>query len=393
MPMKTYLLAPGPTPVPPEALLAMAQPVIHHRTPQFSAIFAEAAEGLKHVFQTKQDVLILAASGTGAMEAAVTNCLKKGEKAIVVNGGKFGERWMKICQAYGIEVIEIKVEWGKAVDPGVVEKALKENQNVGAVLVQASETSTTVKHPIEALAKLTRDTSTLLIVDGITGVGVFDIPMDTWGVDVLVSGSQKAFMLPPGLAFIALSEKAWKKQKESDLPKFYFNLATERKNLAKKTTAWTPAVTLIIGLNEVLKLIKREGLQKTFARQSLLGKAVREAFKAHGLKLVAPDYPSDAATGVYVPEGVDGGALVKYLRDTMGVTLAGGQDHLKGKIFRVAHLGYFEPFDIVTAVAAVEMALVKFGATIQLGKGVAAAQAVLSEYYPKPEPGSGGDDE
>ena len=232
MPMKTYLLAPGPTPVPPEVLGAMAQPMIHHRTPQFSEIFAEAATSLKYVFQTAQDVLILAASGSGAMEAAVTNLMKKGEKAIVVNGGKFGERWTKICQAFGIEVVELKVEWGKAVDPAAVAKALKETQNVGAVFVQASETSTTVKHPIEALAKLTKDTNVLLVVDGITGVGVFDLPMDKWGIDVLISGSQKAFMLPPGLAFIALSEKAWKKQKEGDLPKFYFNLATEKKNLA-----------------------------------------------------------------------------------------------------------------------------------------------------------------
>jgi aspartate aminotransferase-like enzyme len=391
--MKTYLLAPGPTPVPPEVLLAMAQPMIHHRTPQFSQIFAEAAANLKYVFQTQQDVLILASSGSGAMEASVTNLMKKGEKAIVVNGGKFGERWGKICQAYGIEVVEIKVEWGKAVEPAAVEKALKENQNVGAVFMQASETSTTVKHPVEAIAKLTKDTNTLLVVDGITGVGVFDLPMDKWGIDVLLSGSQKAFMLPPGLAFIALSEKAWKKQKEGDLPKFYFNLATERKNLAKNTTAWTPAVTLIIGLNEVLKIYKKEGLENSFKRQALLGQAVRDAFKAHGFKMVAPDAPSDAATGVYVPEGVDGGGLVKYLRDTMGVTLAGGQDHLKGKIFRVAHLGYFEPFDILTAVAAIEMALVRFGAKIELGKGVAAAQKVLCDYYPAPVAGAGGDDE
>jgi aspartate aminotransferase-like enzyme len=391
--MKTYLLAPGPTPVPPEVLGAMAQPMIHHRTPQFSEIFAEAAAGLKYVFQTAQDVLILAASGSGAMEAAVTNLMKKGEKAIVINGGKFGERWTKINQAYGIEVVELKVEWGKAVDPAVVEKALKETQNVGAIFVQASETSTTVKHPIEALAKLVKGTSTLLVVDGITGVGVFDLPMDKWGIDVLISGSQKAFMLPPGLAFIALSEKAWKKQKEGDLPKFYFNLATEKKNLAKKTTAWTPAVTLIIGLNEVMKMYKKEGLENAFRRQAMLGQAVREAFKAHGFKMVAPDAPSDAATGVFVPEGVDGGGLVKYLRDTVGVTLAGGQDHLKGKIFRVAHLGYFEPFDIIIAVSAIEMALVKFGAKIELGKGVAAAQKVLIDYFPAPVAGGGGDDE
>lgn len=384
MPMKSYLLAPGPTPVPSEALLAMAQPMIHHRTPQFSAIFAEAAEGLKYVFQTEQDVLMLSASGSGAMEAAVTNCMRKGEKAIVVNGGKFGERWGKICKAYGIEVIELKVEWGQAVEVAAVEKALKENDNVGGIFVQASETSTTVAHPIEALAALTKDTDTLLVVDGITAVGVFDLPMDKWGIDVLVSGSQKAFMLPPGLAFIALSDKAWKKQAEGDLPKFYFNLATEKKNMADQTTAWTPAVSLIIGLVEVLKLIKNEGLENGFKRQALLAKAVREAFKAHGFKMVAPDAPSPATTGVFVPEGINGGALVKYLRDTMGVTLAGGQDQFKGKIFRVAHLGYFEPFDIITAVAAIEMALQRFGADIELGKGVGVAQKILCDFYAAP---------
>ncbi len=384
MPLKTHLLAPGPTPVPSEALLAMAQPMIHHRTPQFSAIFREAAEGLKYVFQTEQDVLILAASGTGAMEAAVTNLVKKGEKAIVVNGGKFGERWGKICKAYGIEVIELKVEWGKAVEVAAVEQALKDNQGVAAVFMQASETSTTVCHPVEAIAKLTRDTDVLLVVDGITGVGVFDLPMDKWGIDVLISGSQKAFMLPPGLAFIALSEKAWKKQAEGDLPKFYFNLAAERKNLKDDTSAWTPAVSLIIGLREVLNLYKNEGLENAFKRQELMAHATREAFKAHGFRLVAPESPSPATTGVFVPEGVAGGALVKYLRDVMGVTLAGGQDQYKGKIFRVAHLGYFEPLDMILAIAAIEMALKRFGADIQLGKGVAVAQDILAEYFPAP---------
>jgi aspartate aminotransferase-like enzyme len=384
MPMKTYLLAPGPTPVPPEALLAMAQPMIHHRTPQFSKIFADAAEGLKTVFQTKEDVLILASSGTGAMEAAVTNLMRKGEKAIVINGGKFGERWGKICKAYGLEYVELMVEWGKAVEVAAVEKALKDNENVGAIFVQASETSTCAKHPIQQLAALTKGTSTLLVVDGITGVGVFDLPMDDWGIDVLISGSQKAFMLPPGLAFIALSQKAWDKQKTGDLPKFYFNLATERKNLADKTTAWTPAVTLIIGLNEVLKLLKAEGLENTFKRQALLGHAIREAFKAHGLKLVAPDAPSDAATGIFFPEGVEGEKVVKYMRDKMGVTLAGGQDQFKGKIVRIAHLGYFEPFDMIIAISAIEMALHKHGVTIELGKGVAVAQKILADYYPAP---------
>ncbi len=378
---KTYLLAPGPTPVPDAALLAMARPMIHHRTPQFSAIFKEAAELLKEVFQTREDVLILAASGTGAMESTITNLYSPGDEVIAVNGGKFGERWGKISEAYGLKVHWIKVEWGSAVDVAEVKALLDANPGIKGVLTQASETSTTVANPIKELAAITRERDCLLVVDGITAVGVFDVPMDDWGIDVLVSGSQKAFMLPPGLAFIALSEKAWGFNKTSTCPRFYFDLAKEKKNLAGDTTAYTPAVSLITGLLEALRIMKDEGLQNVFARHARLARATRAAATALGLKLLAPDCPSDAATGVFVPEGVDGGKLVKYLRDTMGVTLAGGQDHLKGKIIRIAHLGYVDTFDVVVAIAAVEMALAKAGHNVKLGAGVAAAQKILLEGY------------
>ncbi|MBI5887796.1 MAG: alanine--glyoxylate aminotransferase family protein [Deltaproteobacteria bacterium] len=378
---KRYLLAPGPTPVPESALLAMAAPVIHHRTPQFSEIFKETAELLKYVFQTKQDVLILAASGTGAMEGSITNLFSPGDEVIVVNGGKFGERWAKISEAYGLKVNMITVEWGKAVDPAAVKKILDEKPGIKAVMVQASETSTCAAHPVKELAALTKDRDCLLIVDGITAVGVFDLPMDAWGIDVLVSGSQKAFMLPPGLAFAALSEKAWKFQETAKCPRFYFDFKKERKNLKDNTTAYTPAVSLIIGLGEALKMIKEEGLQNVFARHDRLARSVKAAAKAMNLKLLAPDAPSNAATGVYVPEGVDGGKLVKYLRDEMGVTMAGGQDHLKGKILRIAHLGYVDTFDIIVAIASIEMALTKLGHKAELGKGVAAAQQILLEGY------------
>ncbi len=378
---KHYLLSPGPTPVPESALLEMARPMIHHRTPQFSEIFKEAAELLKYVFQTKEDVLILASSGTGAMESSVTNLFSPGDEVIAIDGGKFGERWGKICEAYGLKVHWVKVEWGKAVDPAVVKKLLDEHPSIKGVFSQASETSTTVAHPVKELAALTAKRDTLLIVDGITAVGVFDIKMDEWGIDVLISGSQKAFMLPPGLAFIALSKKAWKFQESSKCPRFYFDLKKERKNLEKHTTAYTPAVSLIIGLREVLRLIKEEGLENVFKRHERLAKATRSAMEALGLKLLAPDSPSPAATGVYVPDGIDGGKFVKYLRDDMGVTLAGGQEHLKGKIFRVAHLGYIDTFDIIIAVSAVEMALKKFGHDVKLGTGVAAAQKVLIEGF------------
>ncbi|MBI5586896.1 MAG: alanine--glyoxylate aminotransferase family protein [Deltaproteobacteria bacterium] len=378
---KRYLLAPGPTPVPESALLAMAAPMIHHRTPQFSAIFREAADLLKYVFKTKEDVLILAASGTGAMEGSVVNLFSPGDEVIVVNGGKFGERWGKISEAYGLKAHWITVEWGRAVDPAAVRKVMDENPRVKAVMVQASETSTTVAHPIKELAALTKGKDCLLIVDGITGVGVFDLPMDDWGIDVLVSGSQKAFMLPPGLAFAALSAKAWKFQETARCPKFYFDFKKERKNLKDNTTAYTPAVSLITGLLDVLKCIKEEGIGNVFARHDRLARATRAACVAMGLKLLAPESPSNAATGAFVPEGVDGGKLVKYLRDEMGVTLAGGQDHLKGKILRIAHLGYVDTFDIIISISAIEMALTKSGHKVLLGRGVAAAQEILIEGY------------
>ncbi|MBI5894354.1 MAG: alanine--glyoxylate aminotransferase family protein, partial [Deltaproteobacteria bacterium] len=322
---KRFLLAPGPTPVPAEINLAMAQPMIHHRTPQFSAIFGEVKEDLKYLFQTKQDVLILAASGTGAMEGSITNLYSPGDEVVVINGGKFGERWGKISEAYGLKAHWLNVEWGKAVEPNDVKKLLDANPNIKGILVQASETSTTVAHPIKELAELTKKKDNcLLIVDGITSVGVFPTPMDEWGIDVLVSGSQKAFMLPPGLAFAALSEKAWKFQETSKCPRFYFDFKKERKNLKDNTTAYTPAVSLIIGLRDVLKMIKEEGLENVFARHNRLARATRAAVKAMGLKLLAPDAPSDATTGVYLPESVDGGKFVKYLRDDMGITMAGG---------------------------------------------------------------------
>ncbi|OGP66069.1 MAG: class V aminotransferase [Deltaproteobacteria bacterium RBG_16_42_7] len=379
---KRFLLAPGPTPVPENVLLSMAQPMIHHRTPQFSAIFAEAKEDLKYIFQTKQDVLILAASGTGAMEGSITNLFSPGDEVVVVNGGKFGERWGKISEAYGLKVHWLNVEWGKAVDPKEIKKALDANPKIKGVLMQASETSTTVAHPVKEVAAFIKGRQDcLLVVDGITSVGVFPTPMDEWGIDVLVSGSQKAFMLPPGLAFAALSDKAWKFMETAKCQRFYFDFKKERKNLKDNTTAYTPAASLIIGLRDALKMLKEEGLENVFSRHNRLARATRAAIKAMGLKLLAPDSPSDATTGAYVPEGIDGGKFVKYLRDDMGITMAGGQDHLKGKIIRIAHLGYVDTFDIIVAISSIEMALRKFGHKAEFGKGVAAAQEILMEGY------------
>ncbi|MDH5761752.1 MAG: alanine--glyoxylate aminotransferase family protein [Nitrospinota bacterium] len=379
---KTYLLAPGPTPVPETINLEMAAPMVHHRTPQFSKIFGEAAEGAKYLFQTKQDVLILASTGTGGMEGCITNLFSPGDKVLVVNGGKFGERWGKISETYGVVPVWINVEWGQAVDVNEVKAVLDKDKDIRAILVQASETSTGVAHPIEELSKLTRDRDDiLLVVDGITGVGVFPLPMDDWGIDAIVTGSQKALELPPGLALVALSEKAWKFADQSKCPHFYFDFKKERKNLKDQTSAYTPAVSLVIGLRAVLKNIKEEGLDNVHKRHNRLARATRAAAKAMGLQMIAPDAPADSLTGVFVPDGIDGGKIVKSLRDDFGVTMAGGQDQWKGKIIRIAHLGYVDTFDTIIAISAIEMALKKFGHAVELGKGVAAAQEILLEAY------------
>jgi len=379
--IKQYLLSPGPTPIPNEVALAMAETMIHHRTPQFNKVFDEAREGLKKLFGTKNDVLMLASSGTGAMEASVANLFSPGDKVLVINGGKFGERWLNISNAFGLNPIEIKVEWGQAVRVADVEKQLRANPDIQGVMIQASETSTTVLHPIKEIAKLTQN-GPLFLVDGVTAVGVVSLPLDEWGIDVLVTGSQKALMLPPGLGFIALSDRAWEKTKKAKLPRFYFDLNLERKNQQKGSGAFTPAVSLIFGVRASLQMMQREGLQNVYARHDRLCRATRAAAKAMGLKLLAPDSPSPAATGIFLPGGIDADAVLEYLRDKMNITLAEGQDQLKGKAIRIAHIGYMGGFDVTTAIAALEMALRKFGAEIPLGRGVAAAQEVLLEALP-----------
>ena len=381
--LKKYLITPGPVSVPEQVLLDMARPMIHHRTPEFEEIFKEARNGLKKVFKTEQEPLILASSGTGAMESAVINTLNQGDKVLVINGGKFGERWIKICQAYGINAESVTIEWGRSVNPADVKAFLDKNPDTKAVFVQGSETSSTVYHPVKELAAITKDMpETLLIVDGITSAGVHDTRFDEWGIDILITGSQKAFMLPPGLASITLRQKAWNMVEKSTLPKFYFNLKTELKNQLKNTTAWTAGVSLIIGLKTVLSMMEKEGIDNVFKRHSINAEATRAAVKALGLKLLAQDIPSNAATGCFLPENIDGKAFVKYLRDKCGVSIAGGQDHLAGKILRISHLGYHDAFDTITAVSAIEMGLKKFGADIEFGKGVAAAQSVLMGEMP-----------
>jgi aspartate aminotransferase-like enzyme len=352
--------------------------MIHHRTPQFNQVFNEARAGLKKLFGTNNDVLMLASSGTGAMEASVANLFSPGDKVLVVNGGKFGERWVNISNAYGLSPIELKVEWGQAVKVADVEQQLKAHPDLRGVMIQASETSTTVFHPVKEIAQLTKN-GPLFLVDGVTAVGVVPLQMDAWGIDALVTGSQKALMLPPGLGFVALSDRAWEQTRKATLPRFYFDLNLERKNQQKGSGAFTPAVSLIFGARASINLLEREGLENVYARHARLSRATRAAATALGLRLLAPTNPSPAATGIYLPSGIDADRVLDYLRDKMNITLAEGQDQLKGKVIRIAHIGYMGSFDVITAIAALEMALRKFGAEIPFGRGVAAAQEILME--------------
>jgi len=362
----------------------MAMPVIHHRSPDFLPILDSAKKGLQWIYQTKNDVLILCSTGTGGMVAAVNNFFSPGEKVLVINGGKFGERWVKIAQAYGLNIIEIPVEWGYSVDVNRVEEELKKNPDIKGVFIQASETSTGVYHDVEAVGKIVKNyEDTLFIVDSISALVAHDIKTDDWAIDVMVSGSQKGFMLPPGLAFISVSEKAWKKNEKSKMPRFYFNLKKERENLAKNQTNFTSAVSLIIGLNEALKLMQKEGLENIFRRHALLAYATREAVKEIGLNLFPKGTPSNAVTAIEAPQGIDGQVIYKTLREKHGVTAAGGQDKLKGKVFRFAHLGYADKFDVIVGISALEMTLKELGYPVTFGKGVAKAEEIFSKEEEK----------
>lgn len=364
-------MAPGPTPVPEAVLTEMAKPILHHRTPQFEQIFKEVQDGLKWLYQTKNDVIIFASSGSGAMEASIINSCSRGDTVLVVNGGKFGERFAEIAEAFALSVDLVDVQWGHAVSVETIAKKLSEKE-YRVVCVQSTETSTAVAHPVQKIAEVVKKhDNTLLIVDAITALGVIDLPTDKWGIDMMIGGSQKALMLPPGFATLSVSEKAWKFIEKSNLPKFYFDLKTERKALKDNTTAWTPAVSLIIGLRDVLARMKQEGLENMFARHEKLAQSVRAAAKAIGLKLYAPESPSNAVTAICAPDGIDSGKIVKGLRDRFNMTIADGQSEAKGKIFRIGHLGYYDAFDMVVVWAAVEKQLFDLGYKFELGKGVA----------------------
>jgi aspartate aminotransferase-like enzyme len=372
---KEYLYSPGPTTVPPEALSVMGKPIFHHRTKQHQEMFQEILEGLKYVLATQNDILIFASSGTGAMEGSVANLLSPGDKIITVNGGKFGERFGEIGRAYGAEVDEIMVEWGNPVAPGEIEKRLSED--VKAVYVTLCETSTGVHNDVQAIASIVGKTPAVLVVDAISGLLCDDLLVDEWGVDVAVGGSQKGLMIPPGVAFCSVSKKAWGLVESSAMPKYYFDFKKTKKSADKADTPYTPAVTLLRALRETLAMIRKEGRENLLRLYARLAAAVQAGAEALGLKLYASS-PSNAVTAICIPEGINAGQLLNAtLRDELGVTFAGGQEKLKGKIFRICSMGYTNEFDIVTAMSALEFALKKQGYAFEVGAGVRAAQEVL----------------
>jgi aspartate aminotransferase-like enzyme len=377
---KYYLLSPGPTPLPEDVLSIAAEPIIHHRTPEFSKIFMEVTEGLKYVFGTKDDVFIFTSSGTGAMEGAVVNTLSPGDKVITLNAGKFGERWGNICKAYGLNYKEIILEWGADYAKEQLEAELKANPETKAVFTQLSETSTGAIYDIKGFAEVVAKTNAILVVDGISGLGVMPCPMDDWKIDVFLSGSQKSFMIPPGLAYIAFSQKAWKMVETAKLSKFYFDIKKAKKNLENKTTPWTPGISLIMQQKKALDRIKALGLEGLFKHHQIMGDACRAGVKALGLQLLAKK-PGNILTAVKTPEGVDGSKLVKTMQGKYMAYIAGAQDPNKGKFFRIAHLGYMGGFDIITALSALEMTLKDLNYPIEMGAAVKAAEIVLKENW------------
>ncbi len=371
---KNYLMAPGPTPVPIDVLLEGAKDTIHHRTPQFDRIFTEAVKGTKEVFRTENDLFILASSGTGAMEMALTNIVNPGEKIIVCTVGKFGERWQEIAKAIGAEVVLVSGEYGDFYTPEMVEKALKENPDAVAVFTTLSETSTGTVMDIEGISKVVKAAGKLIAVDGISGLVAEPCETDKWGLDIVVSGSQKGFMLPPGLAFISVSKAAIEKAQNTKTTSFYFNL----KKYLKDPLPWTPAVNLIYQQRLAVEMLLKEGMENVWARHAVMGKVTREAIKAMGLELFSKR-PGNVLTSVKVPEGVPGGKIVSIMRDEYGVTIAGGQGTMKGNIFRIAHLGYMSDYDVVIALTALEKVLRKLGRYVEYGVGAKVAMEIFEK--------------
>ncbi len=377
---RNLLLTPGPTQVPPQLCEVLGRPIIHHRTPQFQEYLKVVVAGLKELMFTQHDVYILTGSGSAAMEASVVNLLNPGDKAIAVDGGKFGERWVELCQTYKANTIVYKVDWGKAPQAVEIEKLLKANPDTKAVFVTLAETSTGVTPDIKAIGEVVKNYPAILVVDAVSGFAVQEIRQDAWHVDMICSGSHKGLMLPPGIAFISASPKAIDVINKCATPRYYLDLRECKKAMEKADTPFTPAIGVVIGMVESIAMIKKEGLENMFARFIRLGQAVRIGCKAIGLELF-PD--SSCATNVLsavkLPAGVDGEKLVKIMRDTYGVTVAGGQDQLKGKVVRLAHMGALDEFDILVGLACLEKVLFQLGYKFELGASLTAAQKYLNQ--------------
>ena len=374
---KIRLFTPGPTGVPEEVLLEMAQPIFHHRTSQYRDLLKQVTQGLQYVFRTTNEVLTFTGSGTSAMEAGVVCCLAPGGKALVVRSGKFGERWAQIAEAYGLDHINIDVEWGRAVDPAVIAQALAEDPAIKAVIVTHSETSTGARNDVEAIGKIVATTEALFMVDCITSAGAIPLEVDKWSIDIAATGSQKALMLPPGLAFLAVSDKAWKVADSFQPPAYYLDIKRYRKSLKKWDNPYTPAITLVRGLAKALEMIKAQGLDNIWAQTAKIALATRQAALAMGLKPFAAD-PVDSLTSICYPQGVDDTKFRTLLREKFGVWIAGGQAELSGKVFRISHMGYVDALDAVSVIAAVEQALNACGHKVTPGTGPGKALEILT---------------
>ena len=376
---KTRLLTPGPTPLYPPALHAMMASDLHHRTQDFRNLYKATIADLKEVMGTSYDVVPLVASGSGAMEASVSNLFSQGEKVIVCTAGKFGERWQSIAKAYGLNAVVLQKEYGDVVTPQEVEAALEANPDARGVFIQASETSTGAVHNVEAIGKIVARTSAIFVVDAITGLGTMPLKIEEWGLDIVIGGSQKAFMIPPGLAFLSISPKAWKHAETSKLPRFYFNLKKEAANAAAGESSWTPNTSLILALAESLKYIKSLGMDKLIDNAHLLAKGTRRAAVALGLELFAKTSPGSSITAIKAPAGMDSGKIVKGFKERFGMIIANGQGTMQGQIFRIAHLGYFDFADLFATIGALEVILAANGYRVKFGSGVTAVQEVYAE--------------
>ena len=377
---KYRLMSPGPTPIPPEVSAAGALPIIHHRTPEFGEVFARVNESLKQVFLTENDVFIYAASGTGAFEGAVQNLFSPGDKVLIVNNGNFGQRWVEMCRAFGLRVSELGYELGQKANNDEVADALSNDPEIKAAVCVSSETSTGTVNDIEGFAKATGDV--ISIVDAVSGLGACELRTDDWGVDVIVAGSQKALMTPPGLGFVSISERAWKAHEESRMPRYYFDWTAAKKAYEKdpSQTAWTPAVSLVIQLDLALRQILDEGIENVFVRHVLLGRAAREGVKGMGLQLFGPDEDlNSVVTAIHSPEGVNSNDLVRLMFREHGIQIAPGQGPIDGKVFRIGHCGYFDSYDIIATIAALELALETLDHPVELGRGVGASQRAFSK--------------